>query len=467
MKKTQIKKIRRNLFGNTTGMMIALGIIAVISFVAGGCSLEALFGSLSLCAVAGVVLPEAEFQTKVLGCTDALTAKIAELETAQKTHGDDGVKMKEAINGVSVALEQFRKEQQSLKRSLSRGAARRGDVSEECARHLTAIALSIGLVQQKFIDVRQAETAENIVKSILGNSFDNKFRTALSASDIPLPVDYSGDVVELVSQYSAARKYGTVFPLGTGVVKLPRLKTDTAFGLLAQSTAITQVSPQTEWVTFTAEKFGGLILLPTEIDEDSIVAMGQFLARYSARNIAKVEDHNFFVGTGAASGANGTVAGLCATTITNSKVKQMGSGLASPSEISLAHLRSIRSVVAAPAIGMGAYYMHPTLEQHLSGLNTAGDKPYTANGANGASLDGFPIRWVDIMPAYTTADVASTVHVLFGDLSYQYLGVRGGMRFQSSTEAGFATDDIYVRALERFTIGLMSTSAVSGLQTAA
>ena len=37
----------------------------------------------------------------------------------------------------------------------------------------------------------------------------------------------------------------------------------------------------------------------------------------------------------------------------------------------------------------------------------------------------------------------------------------------TSKEAGFTTDEILIRALERFTIGLMATGAVSGLETAA
>jgi HK97 family phage major capsid protein len=69
------------------------------------------------------------------------------------------------------------------------------------------------------------------------------------------------------------------------------------------------------------------------------------------------------------------------------------------------------------------------------------------------------------MPVFTASDAVSTVHVLFGDASYMYLGVRGGIRFQSSVEAGFATDDIYIRALERFTAMLMATGAMSGVIT--
>ena len=383
---------------------------------------------------------------------DAQAKKFGEIETNLKGQADEVAKLQKHLDDV-------RKSQLSQKAS---APARPGNVSEACARHLGALVLLAGLRQEK-LDGRNADAASGMFKDITGM----EVKTALTSSDIPLPVGYGAEVVELVSLYGTARKYGTVFPLGNGVVKLPKLTTDPTFVLIAGSGTVTEKSPQTAWVTFTAEKFGGLVRLPSEIDEDSIFAMGQFLARYAARNIARAEDQNFWVGSGAASGVNGTVEGLTYSTITNSKVTQMASTKTKYSDATLANLRAIRAVVDAAAIGMGAYYMHPSFEQHLSGLNTAGDKPYQANGLGGATLDGFPIRWIDIMPAYSTSANVSKVFALFGDPSYQYLGVRGGIRFDTSKEAGFATDEILVRALERFTIGLMANGAVSGLETAA
>lgn len=334
-------------------------------------------------------------------------------------------------------------------------------VSEDCARHLAALHIAAAMRQGKLelVSEGQRDFMHGVAKDILGEHI----KTALSSSDIPLPTEYSGQVVELVAAYGQARKYGTVFPLGTGTVKLPKLKTDTTFTLLAQSTAITEKSPQTEWVTFTPEKFGGLIRLPTELDEDSIVAIGQFIARYAARNMARSEDHNFFVGTGAASGVNGTAEGATKLVVTNSKTKASGT-LGSPSEFTLAHWRSIRPVVDSPALWQGAYYCHPTFESLFASYNDSDNQPYIRNGQM-ASLDGFPIRWVDVMPPLLTTDVVSTVHGLFGDLSYMYLGVRGGIRFQTSVEAAFATDETLIRALERFTVGQMATGSLSGLIT--
>lgn len=344
-------------------------------------------------------------------------------------------------------------------------------VNDECARHLGALALAVG-VKRGQITGKSADMAESLVKEILGV----ELKTALSSSDIPLPTEYSGQVVELVGMYGLARQVGTVFPLGTGTVKLPKLTTDTTFTILAQSVAITEKSPQAAFVTFTPEKFGGMIRIPTELEEDSIIPIGQFIARYAARNIARAEDYNFFASSGAGTTVNGSVEGLTVSTITNSKVTQMASTKTHYSDATLAYLRQLRTVPDASALRNGAYYFHPSFEQLLSSFNTAGDRPYNpmvqlSTGGqpfkNGPTLDGFPIIWVDVMPVYSTGANVSKVFALFGDASFQYLGIRGGVRFDTSMEAGFTTDEILIRALERFTIGLMATGAMAGLETAA
>jgi HK97 family phage major capsid protein len=391
-----------------------------------------------------------------LGKIEERLGKVASIEAAVQKNAADYEQVTKLVAEVQKSMLEVRKLQIDTR---SARAARPGEVSEGCARFLGGLYLLAAVKQQKLGHIPEARALE-LVKEFSGL----ETKASLSTSDIPIPTVWGSEVVELVSAYGAARKWGTVFPLGAGVVKLPQLGTDTAFGLISASASVTAKSPTIVFVTFTPEKYGGLVTLPSEIDEDSVVAMGQFLARYCARQMAKAEDTLFWIGNGS---THGDPEGLTVSTITNSKVVQQASTKTKYSDATLANLRAIRAVVDAPVLGMAAYYLHPTFEQHLAGLNTAGDKPYIANGINGASLDGFPIRWVDVMPAYSTGANASKVFALFGDPSYQYLGVRKGLEIATSREAGFATDEILVRALARFTIGLMATGAVSGLETAA
>lgn len=344
-------------------------------------------------------------------------------------------------------------------------------ISDDCARYLGACYLAAAIRQGETVGLKSSvrDLYEREVKTILGI----EAKTALSSSDIPLPIQYSGDIVELVYQYGDARKYGTVYPLGGGTVKLPQLGTDPAFTLIAGSGTVTEKSPTVTFATLTAEKFGGLVRLPTEIDEDSIVAMGQFLARYIARNMALCEDYQFFRSTGGASGQNGTAEGLTKSVVTNTKFYYSGgasnSGKTKQSDATLADFRTLRTISDGTVLGSAAYFVHPTYESLFTTFNTSATvTPYQRMGRNGeATLDGFPIRWIATMPAYSTSTSASLVHALFGDARYAYLGVRGGPRVDTSNIAGFTTDEILVRALQRMTTAVLATGAVAGLRNSA
>src|SRR4029077_8715126 len=120
------------------------------------------------------------------------------------------------------------------------------------------------------------------------------------------------------------------------------------------------------------------------------------------------------------------------------------------------------------ALAMGAYYMHPTMEGFLAGLNNATNlTPYVANGPNGPTLDGVPGRWIGVMPIYAQSAHVNQYQVYFGDHSYWYFGERTGLDIQASRDVYFATDEVGIRALERCDIQLMADNATAVLQLAA
>lgn len=363
----------------------------------------------------------------------------------------------DTILGLRKTLDDFRRGQVAAKAGALR---RRGCVSEDVAAHIGAITI-LGAARANKLPTDRREPLLGRACEILGI----EQRAALTSSDIPLPTLYEGQVAELVSEYGTARQYGTVFPLGSGTVKLPKLGTDTAFGLIAGSATVTEKSPTVTFVTFTASKWGGLVRIPSELDADSIVPIGQFIARYAARQLAKIEDTVFWSGDGTAT--YDSLSGLAFSTITNGKVSQLSGGKTAYSDSVLADWRAVRAVVDEAALRDGVYYCHTSFESLLAGFNTTTKQPYQAMGTAGPTLDGFPVRWIPTMPALSTSANAAKVFALFGDASWQYLGVRGGPVIDTSREVFFATDELAIRALERFTIGLMATGAVAGLETAA
>ena len=305
---------------------------------------------------------------------------------------------------------------------------------------------------------------------------------ALSPTDIPLPTIYMPQIVELVFAYGQARKFATLFPLGAGTVKLPRLKVgEDTFGFIGVGTAgMSQNVPlkevQAELVTFTANKLGGLIRVPSELEEDTFIALGQFLARYVARQFAKFEDMTLFIGDGTATYANITGVGpYCAAN--NAYLQQLAAGKTKPTDATINDFRALRGKVnpaclfgmAANGQASAAYYMSPSMDALLVTFNTIGQpliyRPQ--NGSQPATLDGFPIRWIGVSQPYATIAAPSAFLTFFGDLSYWYLGERGAPRVEVSREVFFATDELAMRALERIDVEAMAIDAMSSLQTAA
>lgn len=294
-------------------------------------------------------------------------------------------------------------------------------------------------------------------------------KTALTSSDIPLPTIYMPQVIELVYAYGQFRQYSTVFPLGAGTVNLPQLKTgEDDFTFYNASGAITEKKVSAQNVTFTAKKCGGIVRIPTEIEEDTFIALGQFIARYISRRFAALEDKCGFIGDGSAT--YGTITGVGPYCLANpTYLIKLANGKTASDDSTIKDWRAIRAKVNPQVLrsGRGAYYCNSTCEGLLTSFNTIGQPLVYIPSMNGADakLDGFPVRFTGVHPAHNPG-VANAAAVLtnFGDLSYWYLGERGQPRVETSREVYFASDEIGMRALERIDIQPLAPDAMSALQ---
>lgn len=268
----------------------------------------------------------------------------------------------------------------------------------------------------------------------------------------------------MVWRFGQARQYATVFPLGTGTAYLPRLKTSPAMGFIDAAATVTEKSPQVEHVAISAKKAGGLVRFPAEMAED-FVALGQFVARYFARELAKWEDTCLFTADG--SSTYKLIKGVGKQAVDDSYVVTLASTKTHPSDIAIADCRALRAKVDGAALRNGAYYCHPSCEAMFAGFNTGGNTPYLANGMDGPRFDGFPIRWVGVMPVFDTGVHASQHQVYFGDLSFWYLCVMGTPSITPSRDVFFATDEIALRGLSRFDVAQLAAGCTAVLRTAA
>jgi len=349
-------------------------------------------------------------------------------------------------------------------------------VSDDCARALTSVfVLQCSQLNNGLESLIADASARERVKAFAAGILGLETRTAMSGTEIPLPTVYVPQVIELVYKYGQARQYATVYPLGAGTVKLPRLKAgEDDFGYFGAGTAgmsqsITEKRVTAELVTFTANKAGGLIRIPYEIEEDTFIPIGQFLARYIARQLAKLEDKTLFLADGSGTYAGQTGVGpYCVENPTY--LLQLAAGKTKPSDVTLDDLRNLRSKVSGALLSGGfdcAYYLSPTYEPMLRSFNKYPNFIVYENTNGQPRFDGWPVRWVGVTQPFLTSAAASTFIAFFGDLSYWFLGERGAPRIEVSREVFFATDELAMRALERIDVEAMAIDAMAALETAA
>src|SRR5215213_4960347 len=353
-------------------------------------------------------------------------------------------------------------------------------VSDECANGLASIYVlecqKLGALENLVKDSGNRDAVLSKAKGFAGL----QTRAALTGTEIPLPTEFISDIVELVFAFGQARQFATVFPLGAGITKLPRLKAgEDDFGYLGAGTAgnsqnVPERRVTAELVTFTANKAGGLIRIPFEIEVDTFVPIGQFLARYIARQFAKLEDKTLFLADG--SGTYASQTGVGPYCVANpAYLLKLADGKTRCSDVTLDDLRRLRGKVSPAVLAnmaanretSAAYYMHPTMEPLLCAFNKYPNFVVFKTENGKSTLDGWPVRWIGVNATNDDTAQPEKFATFFGDLSYWYLGERGAPRIEISKEVFFQTDELAMRALERLDVEALAVDAMSTLQLGA
>src|SRR6267378_6781445 len=148
---------------------------------------------------------------------------------------------------------------------------RPGKVSDDCARHLAAQFIVHCERSNKLEALSSMPSQRGALLDLARSTLDISTRSALTTSDIPLPTEYSGELRELISQFGVVRRQMSPYPIGLGTARPARMGTRPAFASIAMSGAIPEKSPTITFASLESHKIGGIVRLPREIDEQSIV----------------------------------------------------------------------------------------------------------------------------------------------------------------------------------------------------
>jgi HK97 family phage major capsid protein len=418
-------------------------------------------GGLCLVAAAPLVLTEEqvnEFQS-ILGELKGGWAELKLLPTSFKTVRDETAGLKQEVTEVRRLMAG-----RSGRTSRSRSA---GLVSDECARHLSAQFIAHCERSDKLEALCSLPAQRDALIDFAREALNLSTRSALSTSEIPLPSEYGGELRELISEFGVLRRRMSPYPIGMGTARPARMGIRPAFGSIAMSAGFAEKLPTLTFASLESHKLGGIVRLPREIDQQSVVAMGQFLARYGAVEFARIEDLWGFLADGGA--GYETVKGIVQVARDVNRTVTLASTKTKPSDATLDDFRALRRMVNKAALNgrLSAYYLDSTWETRLPAFRTSAEQNVYQRLPDGsAMLDGYPIVWTDVLEPYGTTAAADKPIAVFGALSFWWFGEHGSPRIDTSEHVWFANDQLAVRFIEEIDFDYAAQDATAALLTA-
>lgn len=276
-----------------------------------------------------------------------------------------------------------------------------------------------------------------------------------SAGGLLVPDEIAATFIALRELRGAFRAAADVRPMHRDALNVPRRLTGTStFFPLAEGAAITE--SQTSWdsVGLVAKKLGVLVRASNELNEDSAIDVGVFLASEAAYNFADKEDAAGFNGDGSqAYGGIRGVTTLLADGNHNAGKVAAASGHNTFATLDNADLTSLIAKLPGYALSGARWF--------ISSVGYAAAFCRLAAVAGGISWQngapvflGFPVSLTQVLPI-TTGTQTGAVMLLFGDLSLAaILGDRRSFNVRRTLNRYAEFDQVAWQVTERIDINV-------------
>jgi HK97 family phage major capsid protein len=290
-----------------------------------------------------------------------------------------------------------------------------------------------------------------------------------------VPDVLSSTVLRLVEQYSAFASNATSVQMPSDVVLFPKRTAGNSAAWISENSAITPADPNATQVTVTAKKLAAAVVISSELLQDSIVSIADWVAAELALGISNAVEAAAWLGNPSnAPGVAGIVTshagGLLKTTTAGevttydyaaSLVAAAGD---TPDEVTKANLLAMMAAVPQHSRAGAKWYCSPyffaTCMQALD-LNQGGSVGLSQG--LGLTFLGSPVVFTDQLPG--SDDATGKVMCLYGDLANSSIyGTRAGLEIQSSDQVNFLSDQTVIRAIARVGIShhTIGSSTVPG-----
>ena len=275
-----------------------------------------------------------------------------------------------------------------------------------------------------------------------------------------VPDEMQQTIINLREEYGVFRQNCSVVPMGRDTITIPRRASGVTATFTAEAAALTESDPAFNDVQLAAKKLGVLTKVSSELAEDAIINIADYVVQEFALAFAKKEDECGFAGTGAVAygGIIGTNVALIDGTHTASAVDATAA-TDTYAEVDADDLNAM--------IGRTPSYAHAGAKFYGSRIGVEivfGGIQAAAGGNTMTDLAGKPQRQylgypIVVVPGTifqtATTSLDNLVMFLFGDLSQAAtMGDRREIRVGLSEHVYWANDQIGIKATERFDINV-------------
>jgi len=294
-------------------------------------------------------------------------------------------------------------------------------------------------------------------------------------------VEQIPSIIMLLERYGVARRYAQAVPMGAGQTTQPKIDGLLTVTCPGEGNETTAQDPVLKTVGLFPRTLTALTAFSMELEDDSLVPLGEMLAGLFARSFAYAEDRAMFLGDGTSTyfGFKGIVAALRAVdaTIGNIKSLVVGAGNAY-SELTLPNFTSVVGMLPEFADdGEATWFCHRyffwTVMVSLAlaaGSGTA-TEILTGQATGRRTYLSYPVQFTQVMPK---TEANSQICALLANLRQgAMLGTRGGIEFATSDQRYFEKGLVAVRGRDRVAINVhgvgdtTNPGPICGLITAA
>lgn len=277
-----------------------------------------------------------------------------------------------------------------------------------------------------------------------------------------VPTEMMGRIIDMLGTYGKFRANCPPVPMGSDKLIVPKITSDATVFCPGEGKEVTESDLNFGQVVLSSKTFASLVVVSKELRDDSILAIGEIVARSITRSLAKKEDEIGFTGDGTAAyfGMTG-ITGIFKKMIEDGKTPAGltdGSGTAWSGYV-LGDFQDCVARLPEDYDDTAAWYMSKKFFfQVVWPLIKSGGFANIFNvlelfGINSAKQPmGYPVRFIKSMPKESAA---GQIDCILGDLqSGAYLGERKQLTLDSSEHVLFKNYQTAIMGVERVDINI-------------